>query len=248
MKLLDSHCHLDLIDNMENIVSESIGDKICILTMTTTPKAFKKNKEICQNNENIKVAIGLHPQLVIQREKEIDLLLEYIKDTRYIGEVGIDLNKIYEKSINQQIRIFSKVIDSCDWYGNKVISIHCVKSIDLILEILRSNIRNISNKYILHWFTGNQTNLKDAINLGCYFSVNREMLNTKGGKNVVRSLPIDKILLETDAPFTKNIHSLADINSILHLTIQDIARIRIADEAEIYRKLEENSLRILGEI
>ena len=247
MKLLDSHCHLDLLDNMKKIVRESIDDNFSIITMTTTPKAYKKNKEICQDSKNIKVAIGLHPQLISEREKELDLLLEYIKDARFVGEVGLDLNINYEKSINKQIRVFTKIIDACDWYGNKVVSIHSVRSVELVLEILRSNIRNNSNKFILHWFTGNRTNLQDAINLGCYFSINSKMQYTNRGKNIIRSLPADKILLETDAPFIVKINSVDDIYNELDSLVEQTAIIRGTEKDELCKKIEENSFKIIGE-
>lgn len=242
IRLLDTHCHLDLFDNMQNIVEESQREDISIITMTTTPKAVKKNKEICKDNKNIKVAVGLHPQLVGQRENEIDLLLNYIGDNKFVGEIGIDLNTNYVKTMDQQIRVFNKIIDMCDLYGNKVISIHSVKSAELVLEILNGNIRNRSNKYILHWFTGNRDDLQEAIKLGCYFSINKNMLNTIGGKNLIRNIPINKILLETDAPFIKPISNCRDIRNDLHNIVKGISKIRDEDVSD---QIEENSYEIL---
>lgn len=242
MRLVDTHCHLDLSEYMQNIVRESFSKDISIITMTTTPKAFKKNKEICQSNKNIKVAIGLHPQLVGQRENELDLLLSYLEKTRFIGEIGIDSNTNYVTTLDKQIRVFNKIIDMCDWYGNKVISIHSVKSTELVLEILKGTIRNKSNKYILHWFTGNQNELRKAIELGCYFSINKKMINTIGGKNLIRRVPSDRILLETDAPFIEPVNSLTDIYNDLFIIVKEINKIRCEDISD---QIEENSYKII---
>ncbi|HEY8804272.1 MAG TPA: Qat anti-phage system TatD family nuclease QatD [Clostridium sp.] len=242
MKLLDTHCHLDLSKHMEKIVRELFKEDISIITMTTTPRAFKKNKEICKNNINIKVALGLHPQLVGQRENELDLLLRYLEDAKFIGEIGIDANTQHVATINQQIRVFNRIIDMCDWYGNKVISIHSVKSAELVLKIMEGIIRNKSNKYILHWFTGNQNDLHKAIELGCYFSVNKKMLNTLGGKNLIKNIPRNKILLETDAPFIDSINTLADIYNNLYIVVKGINKIRGENMSD---NIEENSYKIL---
>jgi TatD DNase family protein len=55
---------------------------------------------------------------------------------------------------------------------------------------------------ILHWFTGTQTQLKRAISIGCWFSVSPAMLATKKGKSLIKEIPKERILTETDGPFT----------------------------------------------
>ena len=62
-----------------------------------------------------------------------------------------------------------------------------------------------TGKIILHWYSGNLRTLRDAIDLGCYFSINQQMLLSKNGRDVVDALPIDKILVESDAPFSKGL-------------------------------------------
>ncbi|MGV8691774.1 TatD family hydrolase, partial [Pseudomonas aeruginosa] len=56
---------------------------------------------------------------------------------------------------------------------------------------------------ILHWFTGTKSQLKKAIDIGCWFSVGPGMLSTKKGVELVSMMPQNKILTETDGPFTK---------------------------------------------
>jgi TatD DNase family protein len=56
---------------------------------------------------------------------------------------------------------------------------------------------------ILHWFTGTKTQLKRAISMGCWFSVGPAMLRTEKGKSLVKGMPKDRVLTETDGPFAK---------------------------------------------
>ena len=59
---------------------------------------------------------------------------------------------------------------------------------------------------ILHWYSGGATDLRRAIEQGCYFSINHQMLQSANGKNIVGSIPVDRILIESDAPFTKGLN------------------------------------------
>jgi len=54
----------------------------------------------------------------------------------------------------------------------------------------------------LHWFTGSKSEAARALDMGCYFSVNGTMLNSEKAAALVRSLPVDRMLTETDGPFT----------------------------------------------
>ncbi|RRH91092.1 TatD family deoxyribonuclease [Mesorhizobium tamadayense] len=56
---------------------------------------------------------------------------------------------------------------------------------------------------VLHWFTGSKSEARRAATLGCYFSVNAEMTRSDRGRSLVSDLPIDRILTETDGPFTQ---------------------------------------------
>jgi TatD DNase family protein len=55
----------------------------------------------------------------------------------------------------------------------------------------------------MHWFSGRGRILKEALEMGCYFSINQQMLLSKNGRGIVDALPMDRILIESDAPFSK---------------------------------------------
>jgi len=229
LSYLDSHCHLDLFDNMPAFLHDWYNYDLSIITMTTTPLAYKKNQELFEKYPKIYVALGLHPQLIVEREKELNLLLNHIEKAKFIGEIGLDLGPRYYKSINAQIQALIMIIDRCDWYGDKIVSVHSLRSAEIVLEILRSNIRNQSNKYIMHWFTGSSKALDEAVELGCFFSINSRMLQSKlVRKNIVR-IPKEKILLESDAPFTIKFSSSKDHCSYINQMVKMICEIKEED-------------------
>ncbi len=57
---------------------------------------------------------------------------------------------------------------------------------------------------VLHWFTGTEAEARRAVELGCYFSINREMLRSEKHRKLVSLLPRDRLLTETDGPFVEN--------------------------------------------
>ncbi|MNB82494.1 Tat-linked quality control protein TatD [compost metagenome] len=242
MTIYDMHCHLDLMPNMKNIIQESLVEDLVIIAVTTTPKAFEQEVNFCKRNSNIQVALGLHPQLVGQRFNELPLLLNKIQNVKFIGEIGLDNNGENISSREEQVKVFNSIIKECSALGNKVLSIHSVKSSQNVLDSLKlyNTIKN--NICILHWFTGSEKQLNQAIELGCYFSINSKMLSTAGGKKVIQKVPEDKLLVETDAPFIRKISHCHEIYEELDQTIQGISNLRNRD---LFQTIQKNSKDII---
>ena len=88
--------------------------------------------------------------------------------------------------------------------AGRVISIHAVRSAGTVLDALESfgllTLSPNSPAIIFHWFSGTSNEFVRARNAGCHFSVNERMLATKRGREYARQIPLDRLLLETDAP------------------------------------------------
>lgn len=242
MMLYDMHCHLDLMPQMERIIQESLAQKLGIMAVATTPKAYKKEIKFCNSNTNIKVALGLHPQLVAERYNEFSVFMDYIADAKYIGEIGLDFNRQYYSSKEKQIEVFTNIIKACSELGNKVISIHSVKSAQYVLDILELFNATKNNHCILHWFTGVEKQLLKAIDLGCYFSINKKMLYTVNGKKVIQTIPESRLLIETDAPFIQEINHCQEIYEELSQTIIEISSLR---NTNMFKPIYNNSKFVL---
>ena len=242
-KLVDFHCHLDLYPDYERALRVTEDAKVYTLTVTTTPKAWPRNSALVSGSRYVRAALGLHPQLVKDRSEEIILWEKYLGETRYIGEVGLDSSPQYYNSIELQIKIFSRILQACAEAGDKVLTIHSVRSATKVLELIEKKFPQDRGKAVLHWFTGSKSEAKKAIELGCYFSVNFNMLNSARGQEIISMLPADRILTETDGPFTKIHNTIAYPAEIMH-TVKALAVARkttFEDQRDsIYRNL--NSL------
>jgi TatD DNase family protein len=91
----------------------------------------------------------------------------------------------------------------CNQAGGKILTVHSVRTPKTVLNMIEKYFSLGHGRVILHWFTGSKAEAKRAVELGCYFSVNAEMLRNEHHSGMVRTLPVNRILTETDGPFCK---------------------------------------------
>lgn len=236
------HCHVDLMQSMCDFSKAALKESINLLAMTTTPKAFEIERKKLGDFPNVYVALGLHPQLVFDRIHELTLIEKYIHSTRFVGEIGLDFNKQFYHSKERQIDVFSQIIGWCQRSPMKIISIHSVRSDKTVLDILEKYDCTKHNNCILHWYSGTLKQLDRAIELGCFFSVNEYMLNSPNGRSIVLKVPVDRLLLESDAPFISDIKTVDQLKRKLTYCLNELAIIK---GNEVSTRITETSRRLL---
>lgn len=194
------HCHLDLYPDPLTVAAECKARGTYVLSVTTTPKAWDGTCQLAEGSQRIRTALGLHPQLAHQRSHELELFDALLPRTKYVGEIGLDGGKGFKNHWKVQLKVFRHILNSVSRAGGRIMTIHSLSSTTAVLDEL-SGIEGVP---ILHWFTGTKTQLKRAIDLGCWFSVGPAMLNTKKGSELALMIPKDRVLTETDGPFTKS--------------------------------------------
>jgi TatD DNase family protein len=201
--LVDFHCHLDLYPDHAEAVAECEREKVFTLAVTTTPKAWPRNNELAAKTRHVRAALGLHPQLVAERASELSLWKEYLPQARYVGEVGLDAGPRFYRSLDLQKHIFTEVLHACSQERGKILTVHSVRAVSPVLDLLENTRVCDQNSVVLHWFTGTKAEGLRAASLGCYFSINAEMLIKPRHCESVSALPPDRLLTETDGPFTQ---------------------------------------------
>lgn len=202
--LIDFHCHLDLYPDHVQSIADCERERVFTLAVTTTPKAWARNHELTKGTKYVRAALGLHPQLIGQRAQEIGLWEELLPQTRYVGEVGLDAGPRFYRSFEAQKAVFERVLTACARAGDKVLTIHSIRAAKTVLDMLEQHLPARRGTAVMHWFTGSQSEARRAVDLGCYFSVNHEMLASAKHAELVRTLPLDRLLTETDGPFTRS--------------------------------------------
>lgn len=196
--LYDTHFHLDLFKSINDIVKEIEENKIYTIAVSNLPVLYSKLNENV-SSKYIRPALGFHPELLFQYKHHIPQMWTLLNETRYIGEVGLDF-KTGKDFKELQVSFFTELIDRCNQVGDKILTIHSRQSADEITSIIGAS---FNGKVILHWYSGSKITLNQAIKNGYFFSINYSMVKSNSGKELIKMIPLDKLLLETDSPFVK---------------------------------------------
>lgn len=233
--MMDLHTHLDLYPDALGLARKVNDTNSFTLCVTTSPRAWEATSRAFSQFPNIEVALGLHPEIVSRKYVELNLLLRYISLVDYVGEIGLDGSPQNISSRIMQKHIFENVLSETTRVGGRVLSIHSRRAASETLAMLRAHPK--AGVPILHWFSGSISELNDAINLGCYFSVNTLMATSEKGSKLISLMPHDKVLPESDGPF-----ALQDGEPLSPMGANDVAlklsRIWNVSQAEVQAGFE----------
>lgn len=242
-QLFDAHCHLDLMAHPDSVADEATALGLGLFDCGVDPRDFASAHGRTRRLPTVIKGIGLHPWWLADGRcgpAEVNLLCEVAAQERYIGEVGLDFSARFAGSEPLQIQALNRLCDALVQHPltGRVISIHAVRSAGAVLDVLESHGLLIPNPdspaIIFHWFSGTSNELARARNANCYFSVNERMLATKRGREYARQIPLDRLLLETDAPAKPNTETSAQslIRSLARTSMR-IASLKNCDAKRI---------------
>ena len=200
MRLIDTHCHIDLYPDYLELVDETERAQIYTIAVTNTPSVFRRCLALTNEKRFIRTALGLHPQLVHERHYELPLMSELLSETKYIGEVGLDFVTQDEQERKLQRGVFAKILDQCAASGNKVLTIHSRRAAGDVVDMIGDS---YTGKIILHWYSGPSKVLQKAVSYGLYFSINSSMVTSESGREIISQIPLERLLTESDGPFVK---------------------------------------------
>jgi TatD DNase family protein len=235
--LIDFHCHLDLYPDPKAAVGKVVASKAYILSVTTTPSAWKGTSQLADGKPRIKTALGLHPAIAHERHHELELFDGLLQHTGYVGEIGLDGSPELKQTQVVQIRVFEHVLASCVHAGGKVTTIHSRRAADQAAA-------PSSGLHILHWFSGTQAQLRRAVDLGCWFSVGPAMLRGARGLALASRMPRERILTETDGPFAMTGDRAFEPGEV-SLAIEKLAYLWTCSTEEVDEQISAN-LRVVG--
>jgi len=242
---IDTHCHLDLIKDIQKNPLVEDSPKIKSISVTNAPSFYEHNRMLFKDAQNIRIAVGLHPELINNFSDQIAIFEKALGTTRYVGEIGLDGSPQYKPLFDLQVEVFEKLLSLIAKADNKILTVHSRNAPGKVVELLTKHLRHTKCKVILHWYSGDLKSLKDAVAIGCYFSINHKMVTTAKGQQIIKALPIDKILTETDAPFSFDARMTTRLQS-LQASITGISDILQIPESEVQRIIYSNFSKILS--
>jgi TatD DNase family protein len=200
--MIDFHCHLDLYPDALKLLPEVSKRNQFTLVVTTSPRAWQATSRVFAGYDNIKVALGMHPEIVRKKASEHELLISCIAQAQFVGEVGLDGSAQHQNTLSLQESILTDVLSECDRVGGKILSVHSRNATTRVLDLLEKYCK-VSTP-VMHWFSGTIQETRRAVAMGYWFSVGPAMLRGAKGRAILYELPPDRLLPETDGPFTTN--------------------------------------------
>ena len=198
--IIDTHCHFDMMPQPEAYIQriEKAGD--IVIGMTNLPSHYQMGAAHIAGYKHVRLALGLHPLLAADNKQEITLFEKLVDSTSYIGEIGLDFSKEGYMTKDTQIEVLRKLLGILKG-KNKIISVHSRRAERDLFDLLcEYDIKNV----IFHWYSGAVSLIPEIIERGYYFSVNEAMTLSRSGQAILKAIPRDRMLTETDAPFNGN--------------------------------------------
>lgn len=206
--IIDSHCHLNyeaLSSQLDEVLARAkAADVLMLQTICTKLSDVPVIKQIAEKYENIFCSIGVHPHEV---EKEgipsVDQLLELAKHKKVIGLGETGLDYYYEHSKRDlQIQSFINHIKASQLTQLPII-VHTRDADDDTCRILADEMQKAPFPGLIHCFSTTKKLADTAIELGMYISISGIITFKSASelRDIVKTLPLNRLLVETDSPY-----------------------------------------------
>lgn len=251
--LIDSHCHLNYEDyfDIEAVKTKALEygvDTFIAIGASEGLKSCIDTVKIAQNNDNIFATVGIHPHDAILYNDIVEKELYKFTDNKKviaIGEIGLDY--YYDHSPRElQIIVFKKQLEMASKLNLPII-IHTRDAEEDTINILSEFKENNKNaKILFHCFSGSQDLADFALSIGAYISFSGIITFKKADeiRDIVKKIPIEYILVETDSPYLTPTPFRGKTNhpAYVSLVAKKVAEIKDIDEEDVISFTRKNTI------
>ena len=248
--MIDVHCHLEQKDydnDRDEVINELKKNLKAVITSCAHPKNFDLTMRLIEKYKGFVFgAFSIHPIYVKEfpseeREKYFNLLRENRDKIVAIGETGLDYYWIKEDEWKEeQKKLFVEMINLSKEL-NKPLVIHARESYEDCIDILEME---GAEKVDLHMFGGRKL-LDRVIRNGWYISMNAILLRSKNHKKIIRDMPLDRIMLETDSPWL-NPNGGRNTPLTIKVVAEKIAEIKKIEFEEVWTTCGESAVKFFN--
>ncbi|MBO6088191.1 TatD family hydrolase [bacterium] len=250
--MIDTHTHINMIEgsSLNEVVQNAINSGVeKLLVPSAYPKDIEEVMDLAEKYDNVYGMLGVHPSEVKDwTDNLIDKIKELSKNPKIIaiGEIGLDY--YWDKSFNDlQKEVFIKQIKLANEL-NLPISIHDREAHKDTFDILKEH--NNGSKIVMHCFSGSVEFAKECIKEGYYIALGGVVTfkNAVKMKEVAQNIPLEYLLLETDAPYLTPVPFRGTENQPAYVkyVAEEIAKIRGVSFEEIDKITTENAKKVFN--
>ncbi|AGI31563.2 TPA: YchF/TatD family DNA exonuclease [Mannheimia haemolytica] len=248
--IIDSHCHLDSLDyetrhkNVDEVIENAKARGVHhFISVCTTVGRFEAMKNLTAHRNDVSLSCGVHPLNVEDEPFDYDKLFQFAQDPKVvaIGETGLDYHYTPETKALQQ-SLFVQQIEIANKL-NKPLIIHSRSARQDTMDMLEQNNAEKCGG-VLHCFTEDWAMAKRALDIGFYISISGIITfrNAEELREVVRKVPLDRLLVETDSPYLAPIPYRGKPNQPAYVreTCEYVATLKGVSTEELARITTEN--------
>jgi len=250
--LIDSHAHLEMPDfkrDLEEVIQRAKeSDVIYISTVGTEKRDWKRTLEIAHSHPSIYAILGVHPHNAKEIDEEAYPTLRELclnGKVKAYGEIGLDFYRNLSPR-DVQLKRFREQIGLARELGLPIV-VHDRDAHQETLEILRSEKAEECGG-IIHCFSGDYEMAKTCLEMGFYISIPGSITfkNAEKFQEIVKSLPLESLLVETDAPFLtpEPFRGKRNEPSYVRYTAQKVAEIKKISFEKVAAVTSDNALRV----
>ncbi len=253
MRLIDAHCHFDfpVFDrHRESVLSRAEDRGLCGLVIPGVERRhWARLQAVASSSSLISYCLGIHPWFVAEHAQQDLDALEEILNTRpagcvALGECGLDR---LHGSIEDQLPMFEAQVAIAGRTGFPLV-IHSVRTHDEVGAALKR--AHFAQPVLVHGFSGSFQQARKLVDLGCYLGIGGVITYARASKtrDTVNRLPLDALVLETDAPDMPpaGIEKGANSPENLPRILQELVSLRRESREEIEAALYRNVCRLYG--
>ena len=275
-RLIDTHTHVQFPaynDDRESVISRALGAGIWMINIGTHVASSKTAIELAEKYpEGVYASVGFHPghigsdfhdawenERVHHKTFDADALRRLASHPKVvgIGECGLDFYRLGDREqaiggrdeiIDEQKKVFITQIEIAKEVRKPVI-IHCRDAFGDLIKILSPITHHLlPNPGVVHFFSGTVDDAKALADLGFYFGFGGVVSFAKSYYEIVRLIPLDRIVLETDAPYVAPVPYRGKRNEPLYIeaTAAKIAEWKEISLDEVAVKTTENARKLFG--
>ncbi|MDO8962362.1 MAG: TatD family hydrolase [Methylophilus sp.] len=252
--LVDSHCHLnfpELSDNIEavraSMLESQVGHALCV---SVTLDKVHEVLTLAETYDNFYASVGVHPDYENIEEPTVDVLVKLAEHPKVvaIGETGLDYFRLTGDLSWQRERFRTHIRAAI--IANKPLIIHTRSAAEDTIKIMREEHAHLVGG-VMHCFTESLEVALQAIELGFYISFSGIVTFKNAGqlKEVAKTIPLDRILVETDSPYLAPIPFRGKTNqpAYVRYTAQEVAQLRGINLEQVMEATTANFFRLFSD-
>lgn len=242
MNYLDSHCHIngvEFIDDIDEVLDRMLQNRVTkAMLVAVSLEDYKRTLAIKKEGIEFKKAIGVYPEYTDMDEDTFNTYMNLVKECDALGEIGLDYYW-YKDTKDKQKELFSRQIEIAKDL-NKPIIVHARDAIQDSYDILKK----YKPRGVLHCYSGSAEMAKEFVKLGFYISISGTITfkNAKEPLEVIKAVPLDKLLIETDSPYLTPVPNRGKRNepsNVLYTAKRIMDELNI-DEETFLKQINEN--------